>query len=382
MATYVPAKRGVAFRTWVSLVAQAARPGFKSSATLAAGDVKVSKDGGALANLTTLPVVTPAASVLVQVDLSAAEMTADIVTVVFQDAAGAEWDDLLLVIPTAARQIDDLAFPATSGRSMVVDAAGLVDANAVKVGPTGAGTAQTAGDIPARIPAALVGGRIDASVGAMAAAVITAAAHAAGAIDANAIATDAIGALEFSQAAADKIWASAARSLTDKAGFALAAGEYTALVNLVWDELTSEARTAGSYGQKLKDLALTGTGRVDVGLWLGSAPNALVAGDVPANVRAFLAGAIVAAAFAADAVDATALAATATAKIADRALGRSIAGGADGGRTVTSALRRVRNRLKIATGTLTAYQEDDTTPDHTAVVTTAAGDPITEIDPV
>jgi hypothetical protein len=46
-----------------------------------------------------------------------------------------------------ARITDDLAYPATSGRSMVVDANGLVDANTVKLGPTGAGTAQTARDI-------------------------------------------------------------------------------------------------------------------------------------------------------------------------------------------------------------------------------------------
>ena len=52
--------------------------------------------------------------------------------------------------------------PATAGRSLVVDAAGLADANVVKVGPTGSGTAQTAGDIigdtndiQARLPAAL-----------------------------------------------------------------------------------------------------------------------------------------------------------------------------------------------------------------------------------
>jgi drug/metabolite transporter superfamily protein YnfA len=45
--------------------------------------------------------------------------------------------------------------PATPGRKPVVDASGLVDANTVKVGPTGSGTAQTAGDIPARLPAAL-----------------------------------------------------------------------------------------------------------------------------------------------------------------------------------------------------------------------------------
>lgn len=37
--------------------------------------------------------------------------------------------------------------PATSGRTLVVDAAGLADANAVKIGPTGSGTAQTAGDV-------------------------------------------------------------------------------------------------------------------------------------------------------------------------------------------------------------------------------------------
>lgn len=231
MATFVPAKRGVAYRTWVSLVAQATRPQFQSSPTLAAGDVQVSKDGGALANLTTLPVVTPAASVLVQVDLSATEMTADLVMVVFRDAAGAQWDDLLLVIPTVARQIDDLAFPTVSGRSLDVSATGEADANVTQwlgtaaATPTVAGvpevdvthvggTLQTAGDImadtndiQARLPAALVGGRIAAN----------------------------------------------AEVVGDKTGYALASAEYTALVNLIYDELTAEARTAGSYGQLLKD---------------------------------------------------------------------------------------------------------------------------------
>lgn len=39
--------------------------------------------------------------------------------------------------------------PATLNRTIVVDAAGLADANVVKVGPTGSGTAQTAGDLKA-----------------------------------------------------------------------------------------------------------------------------------------------------------------------------------------------------------------------------------------
>ena len=37
--------------------------------------------------------------------------------------------------------------PATAGRTVVVDADGLVDANTVKIGPTGSGTAQTANDV-------------------------------------------------------------------------------------------------------------------------------------------------------------------------------------------------------------------------------------------
>lgn len=41
--------------------------------------------------------------------------------------------------------------PATAGRTLVVDASGLADANAVKIGPTGSGTAQTARDIGASV---------------------------------------------------------------------------------------------------------------------------------------------------------------------------------------------------------------------------------------
>ncbi len=37
--------------------------------------------------------------------------------------------------------------PTTAGRTLVVDAAGLADANTVKLGPTGSGTAQTARDV-------------------------------------------------------------------------------------------------------------------------------------------------------------------------------------------------------------------------------------------
>jgi hypothetical protein len=107
MATYVPAKRATELIFYLGLVSQSTGQ-FQANPTLAAGDVKVSKDGGALANLSTLPAVTPAASKMVKVTLSSTEMTADNVTVVFSDAAGDEWDEVIINIQTAARQIDDL----------------------------------------------------------------------------------------------------------------------------------------------------------------------------------------------------------------------------------------------------------------------------------
>lgn len=73
----------------------------KSNPTLASGDVKISKDGGAFSNLTTLPTVEPASGVAVTVALSATEMNADVVTIVFIDQTNPkEWADLLISIPT------------------------------------------------------------------------------------------------------------------------------------------------------------------------------------------------------------------------------------------------------------------------------------------
>lgn len=85
-----------------------------------------------------------------------------------------------------------------------VDAAGNVQADVREVN----GTAQTAGDIIARLPAALVGGRMDASVGAMAADVLTAAATAA----------------DFGTEIGAAVWASATRRLSDGTNIVLAKG--------------------------------------------------------------------------------------------------------------------------------------------------------------
>lgn len=77
----------------------------KADPTLASGDVKVSVDEGAFSNLSSLPATTPAAGKNVKVSLTAAEMNGNRIIVLFSDAAGAEWCDLLYVIETSP---DDL----------------------------------------------------------------------------------------------------------------------------------------------------------------------------------------------------------------------------------------------------------------------------------
>ena len=79
-----------------------ANPGlFKSSPTLAAGDVKITKDEGAFADLTTLPSVTPAAGRNVLVELSSTEMNCDKLTVIFHDqTTPPEWCDYAITILT------------------------------------------------------------------------------------------------------------------------------------------------------------------------------------------------------------------------------------------------------------------------------------------
>ncbi len=126
MASYVTPLRATEFIFYVGLPSQADTKLFQVNPTLAAGDVKISKDGGALADLTTLPTVTPAAGRVVKVTVSNTEMTADNVQIIFSDAAGAEWCDLQINIQTTTRQIDNLAFPVTSGRGMDVTATGAV----------------------------------------------------------------------------------------------------------------------------------------------------------------------------------------------------------------------------------------------------------------
>ena len=92
--------RNIAYSFTVALEPWGGGNTFVNNPTLAAGDVKVSVDGGTPGNITTLPSVTPAGGKQVLVQLSAAEMNAAAgVAVLFSDQAGSEWKDLRITIP-------------------------------------------------------------------------------------------------------------------------------------------------------------------------------------------------------------------------------------------------------------------------------------------
>jgi hypothetical protein len=103
----------------------------------------------------------------------------------------------------------------------------------------------------------------DVDISSFAAGAITNNAFAAGAIDAAAIATDAIGANEFSQAAADKIWSSATRTLT--------AFSFSVTASVVGDKTGYSLSSTGTdlididgktLSQALKIIAATTAGKI------------------------------------------------------------------------------------------------------------------------
>jgi hypothetical protein len=102
-APYNPPKKNEDFLIRIALEDYANPGNFKSNPTIAAGDFKVAVDATALANLGTLPSVSPASTVLVLVTLSASEMNGDVITLVGVDqTAPKEWADIVISIPTTA----------------------------------------------------------------------------------------------------------------------------------------------------------------------------------------------------------------------------------------------------------------------------------------
>jgi len=105
-----PAVKGQPFTFYAYLTSQANTNIFQVNPTLAAGDVLVSVDGGALDPITVLPTVVPAGGPQVQVNLAGAEV-GDMTAVWFHDVLGGEWQDVTYIVGTDIQQIGDLAVP-------------------------------------------------------------------------------------------------------------------------------------------------------------------------------------------------------------------------------------------------------------------------------
>ena len=126
-------KKGDAYQFYTSLVAQADPTTFQVDPTIAAVDFKVSKDGGALVNLATLPTVSPVGSRLVQFDLSALEMDADKVVVQGIDVTDDEWQQIVVYIDVPTGNVEtltDIQFGdrIESSTRLIINEAGTTDA--------------------------------------------------------------------------------------------------------------------------------------------------------------------------------------------------------------------------------------------------------------
>ena len=165
MASTLPPVKGAAFTFPIALVSQGDTDIFQTGVTITTADVWVSKDFGAFAAATAAPtelLTTPGGAntgVLSQ-GLTATEMTADVVTVLYHDAAGTQWQDALVTIYTAAQTLDT-----TDG---VVD---TISGKIIGTLATGTHTAQT-GDTFLRLGAP-AGASVSADIAAIAADVVT-----------------------------------------------------------------------------------------------------------------------------------------------------------------------------------------------------------------
>ena len=101
-------RRGVAYEMFVALTDLSEPQFFIENPTIVAGDFQVSKDGGAFIDLATLPVVEPALSNTVKINLSATEMTADKVVVNGKDAVGEEWADFYAFLDNPTGAVGDV----------------------------------------------------------------------------------------------------------------------------------------------------------------------------------------------------------------------------------------------------------------------------------
>lgn len=229
----------------------------------------------------------------------------------------------------------------------------------------------------ARYDALFGSGALDVNVTAMAADVVTA----------SAIASDAIGALELAAGAASEIATAVRSELTTELGridAAVSTRATPAQVNTEVDTALAdydgpthaELTSAIAAGDDAVLSAVAALNNLSSAQAQTAAAAALTAYDPPTHAE------LTSGLAAADDAVLTAIDALPTAvENADALLARNIGGGSSTGRTVTQALRALRNKTALSGSTVTVYREDDTTSDWTATVTTSDRSPIASVDP-
>lgn len=269
--------------------------------TPAAGDVKISKDGGAAANVTNLPVaIVMGNTAMWDYSISATEMQAAKIRITVADSATKAVEDVLFEIDTY-------------GNASAQHAIDLTNANINANVATWLGTAPQAPNT-AGVP--VVDTREVGRQG-------TAQAGASGSItlDAGASATD-----NFYVPCRVRIVAGTGAGQGPRVGTGYVGSTKVLSVTPAWTtnpstdsifQLTGAAADVETWLKAAPSALSSGkvVASADLVTWLGNAPAALVGDAVKASVSAISAGAITAASIATDAIDADALASNALAEI-------------------------------------------------------------------
>lgn len=403
--------------------------------TPATGDVKVSKDGGAAANIGTLPTaVAMGNGAFWEFTLTGTELSAQTVVVTVADSATKAVEDQCFVVETYGN--------ASAMYQADLSAANL-PANAVQIGGTaqtgrdlgasvllssGTGTGQvslSSGKIAATLAAADVTGNVAADLQTIKTQAVTAAAGVtfptsvgtstltqtqvtggAYALNSSSFAfsssldltttqkasvTAAVPTAAAIRAEVDsnstQLSALTTRLTSTRAGYldnlsggaVMLASSYTAPDNTTIGNAYTAAAVAASASASAATDTQTLLSRVTAAVALaGTAPSWYSAPvDVSTNVTAIKAK-----------TDNLPAAPAAVGDIptavqnADALLARNVAGGSSTGRTVSQALFALRNKVSISGTTMTVYSTDDTTPSWTSALTTDSGAlPIIASDP-
>lgn len=306
---------------------------------------RISKAGGAFAAMTVT--ITEAENGWYSLTLSTAHTdTLGILSMSF-NATGVM--QINLQYRVHVRINDDLAFPATSGRSLLVAATGgtAIDWANVQNPTTALNLSGTNIDVD-QVVASVTGavgsvtgavGSVTGAVGSVASGGIAAASFAAGAITAAAIADNAIDAATLasdvvtelrsvasgtSDSGSTTTMVDAARTEADTdywkgmfilftSGNVIGQCRLITAFNPATDTITFAPATTQAVATHTYEILPAA--RVDLGLWLSTAVNALVSGRVDASVGAMAADTVTAAAIATNAIDADALAANAVTEI-------------------------------------------------------------------